>query len=498
MTRPPAWQQWIIAAAACAAATALCFWLDGLMSVGGLALVYLVTVVGTGAALDRGPGIGASLACVSALNFFFVPPRYTFEVDGAESWWTLAVLLGASLTINLLVNQLRADRARAESGERRARQLHALGEALASCENAELMAQRAAGWLHEALERPAAILLHDEGGAALRVFVSGMPEGEAHVPSARWAMAHRRPLGRGCDDWADLPLWCAPYARPHAAGAVQLQLKSGDAPSQRELHHWLELALQVGLCVERERAAARARVAEASARAEAVRNTLLASLSHDLHTPLAGMLGNASTLRAHGEAMAARQRDVLLANLENDARDMTLMADNILQMARLSQPHLQVKLRWESLEEAVAAAVTRMRRRWPDARIELRVRRDLPPVRGEATLLAQLLVNLVDNAVRHGGEHPHIVVRAGRSRAGVFVVVRDHGAGLPAGELADLFERYRRGDVPGAGSAGLGLAICRLIADAHGGCIEARRCEPGTEFRLDLPAEAVALAEPHD
>jgi two-component system sensor histidine kinase KdpD len=161
------------------------------------------------------------------------------------------------------------------------------------------------------------------------------------------------------------------------------------------------------------------------------------------------------------------------------------MADNILQMARLSQPQAGLKLQWESPEDILGAAIARKRRRWPQARIELRVTPQLPPVRAEANLLAQLVANLVDNAVRHGGALPHGVVRAGRSREGVFLAVRDHGTGLPPGDPRELFGRFRRADREG--TSGLGLAICRLIAEAHGGEVEARRCDPGAEFRLDLP-----------
>jgi two-component system sensor histidine kinase KdpD len=309
--------------------------------------------------------------------------------------------------------------------------------------------------------------------------------------SAQWAIDHGRPLGTGCPDWPDLPLWCAPLARRDAGGAVQVLLPAGSRPTDDTLFHWQNLVRQIGLSVERERAAQSARLAQESARSEAERNTLLASLSHDLRTPLAGIVGSASALRTQGEAMPAAERLRLLANLENEARDMTLMADNILQMARLAQPLWQLRTQWESVEEILGTAVARMRRRWDGARIQLRVSAGLPPVQAEAGLLVQVIANLVDNAVRHSGPEPQILVQAGRSRDGVFVAVRDHGRGLAAGDLDALFDRYRQGaGGRKSGGVGLGLAICRAIVQAHGGRIEARQCEPGTEFRFDLPAIA--------
>ena len=496
MRTPSPSSQWLLAALAAALATGLCALLDPIMSVAGLAMAYLLAVVLAALTLGRGPGVLCSLLSVSALNYFFVPPRYTFEVDGAEYWWTLAVLLGLALALNALIASLRDGRARAEVGERRAAQLHALGETLAECEGHEVMAQRAAPWLHAALGRPCAVFLLGDDPQQPRRWGEPAAETGFHPRSALWAIEHGRALGRGCDDWPDLPLWCAPFARHGAAGAVQVLLATADRPAPDELAHWQALTRQLGLSLERERAAAVARSAQESARSEAARNTLLASLSHDLRTPLAGIVGSASALRTLGDEMPPAQRAQLLASLEHEARDMTLMADNILQMARLSQPQWRIQAQWEAVDDILAAAVARMRRRWEGVRFQLRVAPGLPPVQAEAGLLAQVIANLVDNAIRHGGDSGPIVVQAGRSREGVFVAVRDHGAGLPPGAAESLFERYRQGADAPAGSAGLGLAICRLIVQAHGGRIEARRCEPGTEFRIDLPAAAPPVVEP--
>lgn len=480
--------QALAALAATAAATGLAVLLDGRMSVAGLAMVYLIAVVVTALFLGRPASVATCLLCVSALNFFFVPPRHTFDVAGAEYWWTLVVLLGLSLALNQLIAYLREGRRKALAGEARAAQLHALGEALAACRGFEEMARRSAEWLHEQLGHPCAVFVRPAAGSELQCF-GAPPQGEFHVPSAQWALDNGRPLGRGCDDWPGLRLWCAPFRRQEPTGCVQLLLDDAPAPTPVARTHWEALARQVGLSVERERADAAAREARESAQSEAARNTLLASLSHDLRTPLASIVGSASALRAQGEALSPAQRARLLENLENESRDLTLMADNVLQMARLSQPQWQLRTQWESVEEILGTVAARMRRRWGEARIQLRVAGGLPPVKAEAGLLAQVIANLVDNAVRHGGAEPRITVQAGRSREGVFIAVRDHGPGLDEAQLQSLFNRQRVPEGAGrAGGAGLGLAICRLIVQAHGGRMEARGCDPGLEFRIDLPA----------
>lgn len=488
--------QWLLAGAAPVLATAAGYLLEGRMSVAGLAMVYLVAVVATAAALDRPPAIVASLLCVTALNFFFVPPRYTFEVQGPEYWWTLTVLLLLSVGLNAVIDSLRARRARAEEASLRAAQLHGLAEQLAAAGGAKGMAADAACWLHRELGRPAAVFLREEEHAALQCFAHGAAAEAFHASAACWALDHGRRMGRGCDDWGDLPLWCAPFGARGPLGAVQVLLAPAARPSREEQQHWLALVRQVGFAIERELAACKARAAQESARAEAARNTLLASLSHDLRTPLAGILGTASTLRLQGGQLDAAQRERLLANLENETRDLTAMADNVLQIARLSQPHVELRKQWEAAEEVLGAAVVRLRKRWPAARIQLRVTPALPPIRAEAALLAQVVANLVDNAVRHSGEEPRIEITAGRSRGGVFIAVRDHGEGLQE-DPAHLFDRYRQGvSQRDTGAAGLGLAICKLVVEAHGGVVTARRASPGLEFRIDLPAPELEPAAP--
>ncbi|HSV35561.1 MAG TPA: ATP-binding protein, partial [Ramlibacter sp.] len=384
-------------------------------------------------------------------------------------------------------------------GEARSAQLHALAESLAACTDHRDMARCAAAWLSDQLGRPCAVFIRAEGDQAMPFFAADT-QAQFHEQAVRWALEHGRPLGRGCADWPDLPLWCAPFSPrgPRSpAGAVQVLLQRGDRPQGEEIDHWQALVRQVGLSVERERAADAAREAKAQADAQDTRNILLASLAHDLRTPLTGIVGSASALRAQGDAMTAAQRSHLLANLENEARDMALMADNILQMARLSQPHSQLVLQWESIEELLGTAAERMRRRWPGARITWKVPPGLPPVRVEASLMAQLVANLIDNALRHAGAQAEIVIQAGRSRGGIFIAVRDHGPGLPP-QLApaDLFKPNAARHRSAAGGAGLGLTICQAIVKAHGGRIAATPCNPGLEFRVDLPV-APALEASH-
>ena len=135
----------------------------------------------------------------------------------------------------------------------------------------------------------------------------------------------------------------------------------------------------------------------------------------------------------------------------------------------------------------MGVAVQRARRRWPEHRFAVRVPGELPPVHAEGALLAQVLGNLLDNAARLSPPGAPVTVQAGRTRTGVFMAVRDQGPGLPAGEPAALFQAAPAHGA-GAEGAGLGLSICRLIVQAHGGSLAARRLDAGAEFMVELPA----------
>jgi two-component system sensor histidine kinase KdpD len=476
---------WLGALSAPVLATAAASAFDGRFSIAGLSMFYLLAVVAGAMLPKRSQAALCAVLSVTVLNYFFVPPRGSLSVAEPEYLWVLGGYLALALGLSTLVERLRSQRASARAAFLRSAQARELSGALQDSGGWEEMARTAARVLFRLTGHPSAVFAFD--GTVARRWPEDTNVG-FEEKLARWAVESGRAAGRGCADWPDLPLWCAPFSRRGASGAVQVAVDRSAELSPQDLAHWAELVAIIGTAIERERASAAARAAKARADAEAARNTMLASLAHDLRTPLAGLVGSASALREQGSSMTQAQRDRLLANIEAETLDLSSMAEDVLATARFAQPGSAARLQWESLEDILGDAVIRMRRRWPQASIQLRCPTGLPLVQAEAGLLAQAIANLVDNAVRHGGQPGKVVVQAGRSRAGVFVAVRDHGQGLPPGDPTPLFERYQPGAQSSAAGSGLGLAICQLVARLHAGQLTAKRAQPGTEFRIDLPA----------
>ena len=250
----------------------------------------------------------------------------------------------------------------------------------------------------------------------------------------------------------------------------------------------LAMMLGVGLIVsgltERVRARAQAQAAlEIEAETERVRSALLASISHDLRTPLAVITGSSSTLAERGERLAAEERAALARSIFQQARDMSELVTKVLQMTRLESGAIKLERGWDSLPEIAGAVLRRLHDRLATHLMMVDLPDDLPLVRVDASLIEQVLANLLENAARHTPPRTLIRLRAQVAGGEMMVSVEDFGPGLPEGDLERIFKKFHKG-------AGLGLAICRAIVELHKGRIWAERLPGvGTAFRFTLPLE---------
>ena len=237
----------------------------------------------------------------------------------------------------------------------------------------------------------------------------------------------------------------------------------------------------------REQAEARARLA-IEAQTERVRSALLASISHDLRTPLAVIAGASSTLAERGEGMPPDERQALARSLFSQCREMSERVAKVLQMTRLETGALELERDWAALPEIASSVLRSLEERLAAHHVMLELPADLPLVRVDAALIEQVLANLIENAAKHTPPGTVIRVRAAVSGNELVVSVEDTGGGLPADELERAFAKFQHG---GPSGMGLGLAISRAIVALHSGRIWAERLDRGCAFRFSLPLEAV-------
>lgn len=247
---------------------------------------------------------------------------------------------------------------------------------------------------------------------------------------------------------------------------------------------------QVSAAADRARLAELARETSLRVEAEELRNALLSSVSHDLRTPLAVITGTASTLV--DDRLAPEVRRELAESIVGEAERLERLVRNLLDMTRLEAGAVRIEREWQSVEEVVGAALGRMGRALDDRPVETRLAPDLPLLAFDAVLVEQLLVNLLENAMKYTPPGSPIAIAARVEEGAVEVSVADRGPGIPEGEEERVFEKFQRGrgQAPRGGGVGLGLAICRAIVDAHGGRIGASRREGGgAVFAFTLPIE---------
>jgi len=379
--------------------------------------------------------------------------------------------------------------------------LYRVGRVLTSTTGARRIGAEAAKEIESCLGLPAVVFLADPSAGPDRMLaVTGsreLPEDERERAAAASVMASPRATGSGGAGHArtyHVPLVAA-GARPLGVLGV---LPRSTPPSRRERILLGSLAAQIALALERNALAEEAQRAAIEAESERLRANLLATVSHDLRTPLAAISGSASMLLELERSEGGAEREGLLREIQTESNRLTRMVENLLQLGRLEDGKLAVRKEWYPLEEVLEAALARLAAFTDTRRIQIESAPGLPLVPMDADLMVNVFVNLLDNALRYAPEGP-VVVAARAAADRLAVEVSDRGPGLAAAELERVFEPFVRGARERQRGSGLGLAICKAIVTVHGGRITAgNRPAGGAVFRLVLPLEGgpVRGAEP--
>jgi len=470
-----------------AAATALAWAMFPWFDLADLVMVYLLGVLLVAVRRGRAPSLLAAVLGVASFNFFFVPPYYTFAVADARHAVTFLVMLAVAVAIGGLTEQMRAHTEAARQRERQTAALYALSRDLASTRGADAIAAVAVRHLGELFQSRIGILLADAAGrlgARPSLPDPGLLEGD--LACAQKAYDDRRPTGSGTAvDRRRAALFLPLTA---SRGPVGVLCVAGDpGPPAAEQRRELEMFVnQVALAIEREQLAEEAEDTRVRMETERLRSTLLSSVSHDLRTPLATITGAVGTVLEQGDRLDSGTRRELLESVRDEAERLGRLVQNLLQMTRIESGALQLKKDWHAIEEVIGAALARLEKRLAGRRVHTRVPPNLPLAPMDDVLIEQVVVNLLDNAVKHTPPGSPISILAAASDDAISVEISDRGPGLRDGEEDRIFEKFHRGS--SADGAGLGLAICEGIVRAHGGRIWAHTLpEGGAAFIFRLP-----------
>ena len=480
----------------------------------GLAQAAITLVLASALAAIWLP-LGASLAtttiAVLAFDWFVVPPKHTLQVEFTEDVLLLLEILVLSWVVTALLAWSRVLATRARRSARQADQMRQLGDALRESEDPLQRGEALRSALKDLLRQDSMLLLLREGRSAPQDDAAALTLGAPATDDlvGMWHCVRLcRQFGPGTDCEPDLPALYLPLrgASGEAFGAAMIpagpkQMTSADVLAQAQA-----LCDQMGQLLHRARTQREAETAQALAQGQAVRNALLAAISHDYRTPLAAIMGAASSLRDQGAKLAPEQRDRLAESIVTETRQLGRLTDNTLQLVRLDAPGVKIRLDWESPDELAGAAIARARLHDPHRRIKVWAEPGLPLVRCDAVLFSQMLENLIDNALKYSNPPAPVELIVRRQSGHIVFAVRDSGPGVEPAWREKIFDVFQRGDWR-AGStnsaaqrgAGVGLAVCRAITLAHGGALKLRqRGHGGSSFECWLPEEDAPRVDERD
>ena len=485
---PRAWRRYAWAVASSVAITLATTPLLDLFDLANIVLLFLLGVVLVAVKLGRGPAALAAFLNVAAFDFFFVAPRLSFAVSDVQYIVTFVVMLGVGLLTGQLTAGLRFQARIAASRERRAQSLFELARDLSGALLASQVAELGEAAVRRNFGGQARVLTTDANDQLAPL--ADAPTGfDASV--ADWAFRNAQPAGLATTSLAAQAWHYVPLKAPmRLRGVLALQ---PDQPRwlliPEQVQQLDTLARQIAIALERVHYVEIAQQALVDMASERLRNALLAAISHDVRTPLTALIGLAASLRQSQPPLAAPQAQTAQA-IEVQARELSALVNNLLEMARLQSGTVNLRMDWQSVEEVVGTAIRAARPALGGRPVLTDVPADLPLVEFDAALIERVLVNLLENAAKYA--QPPITISARVTADALVVRVRDHGPGLPSalkGRAHELFDKFTRGQAESATpGVGLGLAICKAVVDAHRGQISAANAPGGgAEFSFSLP-----------
>ena len=503
--RPPFWHgltmaplPFLYATAAVAVALGVGEALSKLTPLPNLSIVFLMAVLFTAVNFGTWPAIYASLLSFLTYNFFFIEPVYTFTIAEPYELLALGIFLVVAVTTSALAGRAR-EQARVSAVRVRAmRRLYEFTRRLSGLASIDAVAEGAASEINASLGRAVVVLLAQ--GEELVLTAAWPPEDEldaAPMTAARWAYSHHEPAGA---DTATLPIipW---YFMPlrigdKTLGVIGVAKTKDAAPLDSEGRALLDtLSEQTAAALERASLAREMVSAKTATETERVRNTLLASISHDFRTPLSSILGAATSLLGYSDKLEASARNDLLGQIKQEAEGLDEMVRNLLAITRIDSGALELRRDWIDLREIAERVVNAARRRGAVQQFEISLPADLPLVRADATLVEQAIGNVVANAVVHTPPQTRVAIDAVVTEDNVDLRITDDGPGILADTLPHIFDKFVKGAgaepaasrADGSQGTGLGLAIAKGIMDAHGGAIAVESESRGACFTMSFP-----------
>ena len=465
-----------------------------LLGLENIDLVFLIAVVAVAVRYGLAPSIVASVAASLCYNFFFLPPLYTFTIAAPTNVAAFLFFMMVAVLISNLAARVRAQAFTAQARARTTEQLYAFSRKLAGVATLDDLLWATAYQTASMLKLHVVLLLPENGSIAVK---AGYPPedtlDEADLAAATWAWEHDRAAGRGSDTLPGAKRLFLPMRTGRGAiGVVGIDRdKPGPllTPDQRRLLD--ALIDQAALAVERVYLVEDLDRTKRSVEADRLRAALLTSISHDLKTPLAAILGAAGALKDLSRDLDTNAKADLLQTIIDESERLNRFIANLLDMTKLESGAIKPNAALYDLGEIVGTALERASKLLVRHNVEVGIAADLPMLELDPVLFEQVLFNLLDNAAKYAPPKTTVRIQSWREEDAVKLQILDEGSGIPPDDIEQIFDKFHRvqkADQVRAGT-GLGLAISRGFIEAMGGSITAanRPDRPGAVFTITLP-----------
>ncbi|MDB5402571.1 MAG: histidine kinase [Rhodopila sp.] len=471
-----------------------------LLGITNVALVFLTAILIAAVLEGLGPSLFACFVGMLAYNFFFLPPLYTFTIADPENVVALFFFAVVAVIASNLAARVRGQALVARLRARQTNDLYQFSRKLAVAVTLDDLLWATAHQIALMLKVRVVLLLPENGSVAVR---AGFPPedmlDEADLAAAKWSWEKNHIAGRGSDTlpggkWLFQPLRTG-RGPLGVVGIIRDEPGPLLTPDQQRLLD--ALADQAALAIERVNLARDLHLARLQVETDRLRSALLTSISHDLRTPLASILGSATSLRSQDAILDQPTKQTLLGTIIEESDRLNRFIGNLLDMTRLESGALKARTSLNELSDVIGAVLRRASQILAAHRVKVDLPANLPLVALDMVLFEQVLFNLLDNAAKHAPDGSLITIQATHDADTVTLRILDEGEGIPANDVERIFEKFYRAGGPDRRRAGtgLGLAICRGFVEAMDGTISAanRTDRAGAVFTISLPIPINAL-----
>ncbi len=476
--------------------TGMSFLVYSRLSLINIVMIYLLGTVVVASRGDRWVSVWMSVLSVLAFDFFFVAPRFDFAVSDGQYILTFGIFLAVSLLISYLSVAIRRQAEIAQINERRSAALHGLSRRLTVAIGTENILAVAVPYLAEVFDGAVAVFLPDQKGNV--VLNEWIPKAEnidsKELTIAQWAYDIGQAAGFGTQT---LPFLDAIYLPLKGANALVGTLRLKPKEKNRllipeQLYLAEAFSNQIALALEVYRLQETTRQSQIEVESEKMRNSLLSSVSHDLRTPLAAIIGSASTLLEQDSFADVKEAKELIKNIYDSGLGLSRLVANLLHATQLEAGAIPLNLKKVSLEEILESAIHKLGAVLAGKALNMSIPGDFPLIPVDDVLFEQVFINLFDNAAKYSPADSPLDISAIVEGRECLVQIADRGPGLDPQEAEQIFDKFYRGaQAKQKMGTGLGLTICRAIVKAHGGKIWVENREGGgSAFKILIPLDA--------